>query len=346
VINIISTQANSDVIRGPAKVYRNLVKGLEAMGYPFVVNRSLDSTRRVWVHDDHVALRYVARGPAKAVVGPNLYVLPRDIPPQTDLSGVLYLHPCEWAVSVWKAAGFEACDMAAWPVGIDLDEFRPGAKPAGSLEILVYHKQRSEDELKRILASLEAASLRYRVIRYGSYAEGDYIAALERAGLVVWHGCHESQGIALQEALAMDVPVIVCDVTRLSEAVGGVFPPELDEVPVTSAPYFDATCGRRTYRLDDVGSMARQMLEEGSLFSPREYVETHLSLEGQARRFVALWEYFGLTAEEGFLENPKSNDQWRKPIGVRASEFTARAAGGLRRRLAKVVGSSRQHGTG
>ena len=336
MINLVSTQANSDVISGPAKVYRNLVNGLDAIGYPFVVNRSLDSTRRVWVHDDVVALRYVARGPAQAVVGPNLYVLPRDIPPKTDLSGVLYLHPCEWAVAVWRAAGFEACEMAAWPVGIDLDEFRPCLQPEARRGVLVYHKQRREDELERICASLDRASVPHQIIRYGSYDEADYLAALRQADLVVWHGCHESQGIALQEALAMDVPVLVCDVTRLSEQVGGHFPPELDRVPVTAAPHFDATCGRRTYSLDDVGVVAAEMLEQRSSFSPRTYVETNLSVEGQARRFVALWEHFGLSAEEGYLEKPQSESQWRKPVGVRASELAARAARGVRRRLARA----------
>jgi len=51
MINLISTQADSDVISGPAKVHRSLVKGLDAIGYPYVVNRSLNSTS-VWTHDD------------------------------------------------------------------------------------------------------------------------------------------------------------------------------------------------------------------------------------------------------------------------------------------------------
>jgi len=341
MINLVSTQANSHVISGSAKVYRNLVKGLDAIEYPYVVNRSLNSTKRVWVHDDVIALRYVARARAKAVVGPNLYVLPRDIPSETDLGGVLYLHPSKWAVSVWKAAGFETCDIAAWPVGIDLEELRPQTRFEARSAVLVYHKLRRADELERILASLDRAAVRYRVMRYGSYDQADYVAALRHSGLVVWHGCHESQGIALQEALAMDVPVLLCDVTRLSQEVGGSFPPELDEVPVTSAPYFDARCGRRTYGLDDVGSMAAEMLLERSSFSPREYVETNLSLEGQALRFVALWEYFGLTIEDGLLERQMSNRAWRKPNGVRAREFAERA----RRTIGRQVASrSAQNG--
>ena len=172
MINIISRQAACAAVSGPAKVYRNLIKGLDAIGYPYVVNRSLDSTKRLWVHDDTVALRYVARARAKTVVGPNLYVLPRDIPPDTDLRGVLYIHPSEWAVEAWKAVGFDACDLAAWPVGIDLDEFRPGEQSTRSSHVLVYHKMRREDELERVLASLDRAALGHTVVRYGSYARG------------------------------------------------------------------------------------------------------------------------------------------------------------------------------
>jgi hypothetical protein len=333
VINLVSKQATSTIVRGPAKVYQNLVKGLDAIGYPYVVNRSLDSTTRVWVHDDVVALRCVSRSHAKAVVGPNLQVLPRDIPPKTDLTGVLYVHPCEWKIAIWRAAGFDACPMAVWPVGIDLDKFRPGAQSTGSRDVLVYHKLRREDELKDILASLDRASLQYRVIRYGSYDESDYIAALECVGLVVWHGSHESQGIALLEALAMDVPVLVCDVTRLSEEVGSRFPPELDGVPVTAAPYFAGTCGRRASRFDNVGAIAEDMLVQRSKFAPREYVQANLSLEGQARRFVELWESFGLSTDEGFSEQLHSPREWREPFGVRLAARSSRLRARITNRL-------------
>jgi len=333
VINLVSTQACSDVISGPAKVYRNLAKGLGLIGYPYVVNRALGSTSRVWVHDDPVALRYVSRSGARAVVGPNLFVLPRDIPPQTDLAGMLYVHPSPWVIAVWTAAGFDACPMAAWPVGIDLDELHPTKPPEARYGVLVYHKLRRRDELQRIRDSLDRAAVPHEVVRYGFYDQADYVNALRDTCLVVWHGRHESQGIALQEALAMDVPVLVCDVKSMSEEEGGAFPPELDELPATAAPYFDTRCGWRTYALDDVGGMAAQMLAERSSFSPREYVEENLSLEAQARRFVALWEHFGLTLEEGFSERSKSNKAWREPNGTKVLEFIERARSGIRTRI-------------
>jgi hypothetical protein len=336
VINIVSTQPGSSTLRGPYKVYRNLVKGLEAIGYPYVVNGALNSTRRLWVHDDPVALRYASQSGAKTVVGPNLYVLPCDIPPVIDLKGCLYIQPSEWAASVWRTAGFTECALVTWPVGIDLEEFRPAAGRAQRDTVMVYHKLRSEQELARILASLDRASLRYRLFRYGSYHEADYRSCLGEASLVVWHGCHESQGIALQEALAMDVPVLLCDVSRLSEAEGPGFPPELDALRVTAAPYFDPSCGWRTYDLD-VGSMARHMLRQRWMFAPRAYVQANLSLEGQARRFVSLWEHFGLSVDDGYSEGRISCGEWREPLGVRAARHRARVMVGMRRRMSRAL---------
>jgi hypothetical protein len=338
VINIISQEATRDTVSGPAKVYRNLIKGLDAIGYPYVVNRSLNSTKRLWVHDDPVALRYAASARACAVVGPNLYRLPRDIPPDTDLSGLLYIHPSEWAVEAWRTVGFDACDLGVWPVGIDLDEFRPGEESARSSDVLVYHKQRREDELERVLASLNTASLRHTVVRCGSYSEPEYVDALKRVGLVVWIGRHESQGIALQEALAMDVPVLLCDVTRLSEATGcDVWPAQLDDLTVTAAPYFDASCGARAHSLDEVGPLAVNMLLGRSDYAPRDYVQANLSLEGQARRFVDLWEHFGLTFEEGLGEPATSSRPWRYPPRVRLAYYVSRKRKVVRSRLANAL---------
>jgi hypothetical protein len=250
-------------------------------------------------------------------------VLPEDIPRKVDLSGLLYVQPSDWVVSVWRAAGFRACDLAVWPVGIDVDALCPSERAARSSKVLVYHKRRAEDELRTILSSLERAGLPYRVYRYGSYAQRDYLAELEDTGVVVWHGCHESQGIALQEALAMNVPILVCDVTRLSQEVGGRFPPGLDRVPVTSAPYFDDRCGLRAESLADVGEVVEQMLLGRSRFSPRTYVEENLSLDGQARRFVELWEHFGLSADDGYREPLLSSRPWRMPL---RSRLAARSA--------------------
>jgi hypothetical protein len=129
--------------------------------------------------------------------------------------------------------------------------------------------------------------------------------------------------------------VLLCDVSRLSEEVGAHFPPDLDTVPVTAAPYFDATCGRRACKLDGVGEIAVDMLLKRSDFAPREYVARNLSLPGQAERFVALWERLGLSPGDDWQASPKSMGPWRYPLVVRARHFKSRARRAVRHLAAK-----------
>lgn len=326
MINIISTQARVDKITGPYKVFSNLLKGLDRIGYPYVVNRALDSTKRLWIHDDVVALRYMRRSKAYKVVGPNLFVMPRDIPEGIELDGVLYLHPCEWAVRLWKKVGFDACPIAFWPVGIDTERFRPSPVPWNERKVMVYHKQRDSQELVVILDALRDLKLSYRLVLYGHYTERDYKELLAKTSFVIWHGPHESQGIALQEAMACDIPILVCDATSLLQQVPCMFDDSLTDFPVTAVPYFDDTCGIKITDLSELLAALERMVDERGFFHPREYVLRNLSLEGQARAFVELWERGGFTLEDGVRETTLKSQVWRQPFSVKISGIFRRLA--------------------
>ena len=67
MINIISRQPMiGDASRptGPYKVFANLVKGLERIGYPYVVNRRVTASPRLWVHDWPEACQQTLRSKA------------------------------------------------------------------------------------------------------------------------------------------------------------------------------------------------------------------------------------------------------------------------------------------
>ena len=318
MINIISRSANPGKVSGPSKVFSNLAKGLSKIGYPYLVNRDLNATKRLWIHDDVAALRHIHRSEAFKVVGPNLFVMPSEIPPDIRLDGVLYLHPCAWAARVWERAGFDACPIVTWPVGIDTDVFQPSSVPGSKRRIMVYHKQRDSQELDSILDSLHDLKLPYSLVLYGHYSELDYREQLANTSFIIWHGPHESQGIALQEAMACDIPLLVCDVTSLSQARGDyVFDPSFFGISVTSAPYFDETCGVKITDLSRLRTAIEFMQQNLMDFQPRRYVLDHLSLEGQARAFVAVWESWGLTYEGGLSESIKTDALWRVPLGDR-----------------------------
>lgn len=305
MLNVVSTAASNGGWGGATKVYRNLVKGLQVLGYPYVVNRDLDSTQRLWIHSDVFALPGLKRTRAKAVLGPNLFVMPSDMPKGIDFSDALYLQPSEWVVRLWRHVGFDACDLTPWPVGVDTDVFTSRSRDTRALSVLVYFKRRRPAELDAVTQILDRIGLANRVLHYGSYTEEGYRAALASTSFVIWLGCPESQGLALQEALACDVPVLVWDATRLEQAsqVGMyVFNPSLGDFPVTSAPYFDESCGLRIADRSELPDAIARMREAWQGFGPRAFVLQHLSLAGQARAFLHLWtKKWGLASEGGLL---------------------------------------------
>lgn len=319
MINLISSSGDKRAKRGPAKVFTNLVKGLDRIGYPYVINRDLNATKRLWIQDSISALYEMRRSKANKVLGPNLFVLPREIPAGITFEGALYLQPSDWAKEVWERAGFAGCPTVVWPVGIDTEVFKPLHTKKRDGHVLVYHKLRDPEQLQQIMSVLEKMRLPNKLMRYGEYDDGQYLEALQEASLVIWHGRHESQGIALEEALACDVPALVCDARRLSDARESfVFPASLDDIQVTSAPYFGPSCGLKILDLAELPEAIQSMLENQRGFSPRQFVLDHLSLEQQARAFIQLWNYWDLTFEQGLVETVQNERDWKPGLGARA----------------------------
>jgi hypothetical protein len=318
MINIISSFDRQVERRGPGKVFGNLVRGLDKIRYPYVINQELNATKRLWVHDSVTALYSLRSSGAFKALGPNLFLLPADIPRSLDLGGALYLQPSDWAKRFWEGAGFTACPTTSWPVGIDTDLFRPAGHGELRNQVILYHKRRDPGELRQIREVLGRLRVPHILIMYGEYLEDMYRQALRNSAFVLWHGCHESQGIALEEALACDVPVLVCDVSRLSEEKGGYkYPTELGNTKVTSAPYFDESCGLKMRDLSQLEPSIGFMLDHRKEFAPRAFVMRHLSLDGQARAFVDLWQHWGLTYAQGLLETASVHGSWHAPLSSR-----------------------------
>lgn len=319
MINIISQAALRRTASGPKKVVTNLMEGLRRIRYPFVLNQRLDACKRLWIHDDIAALCELGKLPAgiSVLVGPNLAVTPQQLPNEVDLTRAVYIQPSHWAKAFWQELGFTSCPVAVWPVGIDTDTFVP--IPASRTHVVVYCKQRPQHEIDTVLAVLRSRSCTYTVLRYPQYTEHAYQAALHTARYLIWLGCHESQGIALQEAMATGVPVLVCDVsgstpwlyrhanmrTLTTEQISAYS-------KATSAEYFDETCGLKIASLDGLTDALDYIESHIQTYRPRDYVVNHLSLEMQAKAFVNLYErYFGLPYQAGMKETILHTGLWK-----------------------------------
>lgn len=319
MLNIISRSYLSRSASGPKKVVANLIKGLELIRYPYVVNKRLDACERLWIHDDAVALARISKldSNIKVVVGPNLYVSPRNVPGAVNLSKVVYLHPSQWVKDFWLDFGFNRCPIEVWPTGIDTDEFKPALDDKEY--VLVYFKQRSEEELKIIEDCLQKRRINYRLINYNvSYKEKDYKDLLKKTRYLIWLGRQESQGIALQEAMSSDVPVLVCDVSYVGQWSADkklkdiLNKEESAYANTTSAPYFDERCGVKIKDVSGIDGATEKMEEQLGNFRPREYVLESLNLKKQAIDFLLIYEkYFDLTVEQGRRASLNKSGDWR-----------------------------------
>lgn len=316
MINIISRSLGSTHTRGPRKVVLNLIKGLDELGYPYVVNAALDATDTLWIHDDPSALNEAGKlsHPVAIIAGPNIFALITQIPQALNLKRVIWLHPASWTKDFWDLSG-RLIKSAIWPVGIDTETFSPIDSGNKDL-VIVYNKQRRKSEVEKVCQALEARGEKFTIINYGNYREADYLDLLKQAKAIVWVGRSESQGIGLLEALSMNVPALVWDVKYFGQWVGTGYElytdAELAFTGATAIPYFNERCGRKFIDASALETTMAEFFSALPLLSPRAYIVENLSLAKQAGAFLNIYQsHFGQSEESLRNITLRTTNKWR-----------------------------------
>jgi hypothetical protein len=277
-------------------VYLNLVKGLEQISADYATNIPYRELRP----DDMVG-----------VIGLGTNCLDGYDKKNPILAGVAVAeHPAEWPTlfedfpvasyvvhSDWVKTMYErhyGPRVSTWAVGIDTDRWTPRSVSRKTVDFLVYDKVRwDHDRVHRamvdpILAVLTRRQLSYEIIRYGCYRPLDYLSALARSRALLFLCEHETQGLAYQQAMSCNLPVLAWDPQawldpwryRYGEGI----------VSATSVPFFDERCGRTFLGAADFADALEAflpLLRSGS-YQPRDYVLENLTLKGCARKYLGL----------------------------------------------------------
>lgn len=315
MLNIITRQFES--INGPNKVVKNLIKGLEKINYPYVINKDINSTKRLYIPNNIFALNFLNKTSAKTILGPNLFVLPKDIPRIYNIKNAIYLQNSKWTYDLWLKLGFDKEKLKYWPCGIDTEEFTNVWSKDINKPVLIYYKQRDPNLLIRVKQILNEKNIKYNIIKYGYYNENEFKNALANCSFIIWLGSQESQGIALQEALSSNVPMIVIDAKSLFDTFdknGYEFPEDLRNFETTSVPYFDNRCGLVIRHLDELSEAIDNMFSLFYTFNPRDYILENLNLRKQATEFIKFYEYWDLTIKDGFSEKLLNEKEYKEPI--------------------------------
>jgi len=171
-------------------------------------------------------------------------------------------------------------------------DWRPLEGRVPSVDFLIYDKIDRDHErdvsalLDPIRQALRERGKTVREIRYGAYRPEQFHSLLQSSRAMIFLCEHESQGLAYQEALSCNVPILALNPGECLEPDRSRW--GVPRIPASSVPYWDDRCGL-TFRDAAQFPAALEAFEDKRRqghFQPRAYILENLTLEKCAKRFV------------------------------------------------------------
>lgn len=257
---------------------RSLIDGLKSVGADFNYN-PVDKEQvaeTVVVLADRGALgqaiAWKSAGEIKRLIaGPNLVVLPSDdIELITSRQIDIYLVNSEWTHRSYidDAPALES-NCKIWAAGVDTGFWKPAADSGQHRHILVYQKKVSDEVAAKCCEVVSKFGFTHSILKYGEYDADRFLCELRRSAAAVFLSRSESQGIALAESWAVNVPTIVWNPGVL--VYGG------KTLLCSAAPYLTDATGLCFARMEDFESVFMEWQEKCHMFSPRKWVVSHMT---------------------------------------------------------------------
>lgn len=231
---------------------------------------------------DHVDL------PNPIIFGPGDYGFPDDVPRLlAKLDIRRFIQPSDWAASLYETVCGDR--MMVWPVGIDAAAHPDLSGHPKSVDVLIYDKIRwdRDREVPRVLdtitAYLTAHGKSFRVLRYGSHNYVEYSTSLRDSRSLLFLCEHETQGLAYQEAMSSNVPVLAWDEGILVDPMQRKF--AAPDLIVSSVPYFDERCGER-FKMAEFPDVFERFWSRLPSYNPRAYVRDRLGLRMSGQMYL------------------------------------------------------------
>lgn len=220
--------------RGPSQVEKRLVSNLRQIVPPD--NVQIDwvlnvNSKECW---EDLTINF-----ENLILGPNIEFERSYIKERISSSrNSIILVPSEWVIPVLSARiDWFKGRFIVWQSDIDTSYWKP-ARREKKKYVLIYRKNdQSEDDYSRIVRSCEELGLRYKVITYGRYSQNSFRRSIRKSKFAIWLGTTESQGIALLECWAVNVPTFVRTRNQFLDDVSG------RTFESSSAPYLNESCG-------------------------------------------------------------------------------------------------------
>jgi len=149
-------------------------------------------------------------------------------------------------------------------------------------DCLVYFKRREDRELQAVIKFLESKGFSYNIVSYNNYSENDFYRLANESRFCFLVNGTESQGIAVQEIMSMNVPIIAWDIKSWEDQG------EPWSVPATSIPYWSDLCGEKFYYEDEINLKFEQFYSNLNTYNPAKYIEKELSYKASIQKLTEI----------------------------------------------------------
>ena len=264
-------------------VFRSVTNGLKLIGARYNCNPRLK--RDLYPHvlvlcNDETALQMVRFKECgfikKLFLGPNFAF---DSSTCDCCDG--WLVPSEWTKNDIGEMHPKMRDkIYLWKAGVDTAYWKPSLTEK-KRKALIYNKYDSKNFVDSIHELLVLHGWEVEIIQYGNYNQSNYKAALETVAFAVFISQSESQGLALAEAWAMDVPTLVWENRGLVTFHHFYHS--------NSAPYLNSSVGLPWKNLIELNEILISLENELDKFSPRDWVLENMSDEISALQLLHLF---------------------------------------------------------
>ncbi len=269
---------------GPDAVLDSLKRGLTELNIPFKINPYIRKYDKVHVLAGISVLQKMInlkqKGKIKTLIaGPNLVVTPSDknkiiCNPSIDT----ILIPSEWTKEFYETEAPEIKNkIQLWPAGTKIPVANSTQK---TNECIVFKKDVPTELYESIIKELKSRKINHTLIEYGKYTSEEYFKVLNDSKYMIYLQKVESQGLALQEAWARDIPTLVWNPGSFTYPNGHTIYGKI------SAPYLNDANGLFFKDIQQFPEKLDMFLKNIDSFAPRKYCVENLSDKGSAEIYI------------------------------------------------------------
>ena len=268
MINIYYTEkywGHSQTMNGPQKVVKNLLQSLKDCNIPFAINEEVyDKTLFVHWSTDMLGHYYELKNKKNLLVGPQIWAWSNEFHQLKEYNKVLL--PSKWCEDSMNKF-FPKVKTGVWPVAIYPPEIKENIKT----DCLVYFKSRPELDLINVLNYLDKNKITYTGLEYGRYTQEEFRESISEVKYCIIIDNTESQGIAIQEMMAYNKPLLVWNQTVWNHLGDDYI------VDGTSIQYWSSDCGEKFDNFEDFDKKFNLFIDNLDKYSPKKYVDENLS---------------------------------------------------------------------